>query len=82
MNTRLLLKTLFFILVVLLLVMMGMHNRNTVDFTLPPLISSHIRQPAALMYVAFFAIGLITGTIMTAGPKKGSGGSKSPKGDK
>jgi uncharacterized membrane protein YciS (DUF1049 family) len=79
MNTRLLLKTLFFIMVVLLLVMMGMHNRNMVDFTLPPLISKQIRQPAALMYVAFFAIGLITGTIMTASPGKKNGGAKPAK---
>jgi uncharacterized integral membrane protein len=78
MNTRLLLKTIFFITIVLLLVLMGMHNRSTVDFTLPPLIK-HVRHPAALMYVAFFAIGLITGTIMTAGGGSKGGGSKPAK---
>jgi len=80
MNTRLMLKTLFFILILLLLVLMGMHNRNTVDFSLPPLVSKQIRQPAALMYFAFFAIGVITGTIMSAGKK--SGGAKPAKSDK
>ena len=34
MNTKLLLKTLFFIVILFLLVLMGMHNRGTVDFTL------------------------------------------------
>ena len=77
MNAKLLLKTLFFILVLLLLVLMGMHNRGTVDFTLPPLIQQVIRQPAALMYFAFFAVGVLTGTVLTAGT--GKGGSKSVK---
>lgn len=78
MNAKLLLKTLFFILVLLLLVLMGMHNRGVVDFTLPPLIHQVIKQPAALMYFAFFAVGVLTGTVLTAGTGK-KGGSKSVK---
>jgi uncharacterized integral membrane protein len=74
MNAKLLLKTLFIILVALLLVLMGMNNHHNVDFTLPPILNRVIQQPAALMYLAFFAVGLLTGTIMTAGRgKKGSG---------
>ena len=82
MNTKLLLKTLFIILVALLLVLMGMNNHHRIDFTLPPILNRVIQQPAALMYLAFFAVGLLTGTIMTAGGgKKGSSG-RSAKGDK
>jgi uncharacterized integral membrane protein len=79
MNAKLLLKTLFFILILLLLVLMGMHNRGSVDFTLPPLLKDVIKQPAALMYFAFFAVGVLTGTIMTAGTGKKGGSAKSPK---
>ena len=79
MNAKLLLKTIFFILVLLLLVLMGMHNRAAVDFTLPPLVEKVIHQPAALMYFAFFAVGVLTGTIMTAGTGKKGGGTKSTK---
>jgi uncharacterized integral membrane protein len=80
MNVKLLLKTVFVILILLLLVLMGMHNRGAVDFTLPPLIGRVIRQPAALMYFAFFAVGVLTGTIMTAGTgRKGGSGAKSAK---
>ena len=43
MNAKLLLKTIFFILILLLLVLMGMHNRGAVDFTLPPLIAKVIK---------------------------------------
>jgi uncharacterized integral membrane protein len=81
MNAKLLLKTLFFIVVLLLLVLMGMHNRGVVDFTLPPFIRGDIKQPAALMYFAFFAIGVLTGTIMTAGTGR-KGGAKTAKSEK
>ena len=81
MNARLLLKTLFIILVALLLVMMGLNNRDSVPFRLPPLLEKAINQPAALMYVAFFAVGLLTGTILTAGTGK-KGGTKSAKTEK
>lgn len=79
MNAKLLLKTLFFILILLLLVLMGMHNRGAVDFTLPPVLQQVIKQPAALMYFAFFAVGVLTGTVMTAGTGKKGGSSKSTK---
>ncbi len=82
MNARLLLKMLFILLIALLLVLMGMNNQHRVGFTLPPILNQVIQQPAALMYLAFFGVGLLTGTIMTAGGgKKGSGG-KSAKSDK
>jgi hypothetical protein len=78
MNAKVLLKSLFVVLVLLLLVLMGMYNRGSVDFLLPPLISRAIRSPAALMYFAFFAIGFLTGTIVWAGSgKKGGSGARS-----
>jgi uncharacterized integral membrane protein len=81
MNAKLLLKTFFLIVVLLLLVLMGMYNRSTVDFTLPPLVSKVIQQPAALMYFAFFAVGVLTGTILTAGTGQ-RGGNKSGRSEK
>ncbi|MCC7377640.1 MAG: hypothetical protein IT581_23465 [Verrucomicrobiales bacterium] len=78
MNAKIFLKSLFVILVLLLLVLMGMNNRGLVEFSLPPIIPKRIQQPAALMYFSFFAIGFLTGTILWAGGgKKGSGGSRS-----
>lgn len=78
MNAKLLFKTIFLMIVVLLIVLMGMHNREMITFTLPPLVKDKINQPAAIMYSGFFAIGLLTGTILTAGGgggKRGGGGS-------
>ncbi len=77
MNAKLLLKTVFLMIILLLLVIMGMHNQKSVQFALPPLIPKPIFQPAAIMYFGFFAVGVITGTVLTAGSGKKSGGSGS-----
>ncbi len=78
MNAKLLLKTMFLMLVLLLLVVMGMNNRAIVPFSLPPLVKSPLKQPAAIMYFGFFAVGVLSGTVLTAGGGgKKSGGSNS-----
>ncbi len=74
MNAKLLFKTLFLIVVLLLLVLMGMHNQKPTSFTLPPLVKDSVTQPAAIMYFGFFAIGVLTGTVLTAGGGKRGGG--------
>lgn len=76
MNPKLILKTIFLIAVLLLLVIMGMNNRSTVELSMPPLLPKTQKMPAALMYFGFFGIGLLTGTILTAGGKRGGGASK------
>lgn len=74
MNPKLFFKTLFLIAILSLLVLMGMNNRQTVDLSLPPLVPKTQHQPAALMYFGFFAVGVLTGTVLTAGKKGGSKG--------
>jgi hypothetical protein len=80
MNAKLILKTLFVIVVLFLLVLMGMNNLDPVKFRLPPLITRAVEGKAAVMYFAFFALGFFTGTVLTAGGgggSKGGGGGKS-----
>lgn len=77
MNPKLLLKTLFLIAILSLLVLMGMNNRQKVELSLPPLVPKTQELPAALMYFGFFAVGVLTGTVLTAGSKKGGGKAKS-----
>jgi uncharacterized integral membrane protein len=69
MNPKLLLKTVFVIAILSLLVLMGMNNRQEVELSMPPLIPKTQKQPAALMYFGFFAGGVLTGTILTAGKR-------------
>ena len=75
MNLKLILKTLFVIAVLGLLVLMGMHNKGTVELYMPPVLPSKLSQPAAIMYFGFFGIGFLSGTILMAGGKSGGGGS-------
>lgn len=65
------------IAILALLVIMGMHNQQNVSLSMPPLLTKTQSFPAALMYFAFFAIGVLTGTVLTAGGKRGGGKSKS-----
>lgn len=74
MNAKLLFKTVFILVVLFFLVLMGRENRGTVDFTLPPVLPKKITLPSADMFFAFFAIGVVTGTVLTAGGGKGGGG--------
>ena len=78
MNAKLLLKTLFLIIVALLLVIMGMHNQGNATLSLPPIIPKSFSQPAAIMYVGFFGLGFLSGAILTAGGGKKGGGKSKP----
>lgn len=72
MNFKLLFKTLLILAVLALLVIMGMHNPQTVELNLPPILQSKFKQPAAYMYFLFFGVGFIVGALLMAGGKKGS----------
>ena len=73
---RLIFKTALTAALLLLLVLMGMNNRQEVEFNLPPIINKTQKQPAAIMYFGFFAVGLLAGGLLMSG-KRGSSKSKS-----
>ena len=62
------------LLILLLLVIMGMNNRQTVGLSLPPILPKVQKVPAAIMYFAFFAVGVLSGTMLTGGRKGGGSG--------
>jgi hypothetical protein len=72
---KLFLKTIFVLAVLALLVLMGLNNRSSVTFALPPVLPKAITQPAALMYFAFFAIGFLTATVIGGSGGKSASGS-------
>jgi hypothetical protein len=72
---KLFFKTIFAMAILALLVLMGLHNRGSVTFAMPPVLPKAITQPAAIMYFAFFAIGFITGSVLRGGGGKVSGSS-------
>ncbi len=65
MNTRLLLKLLFVLAVLLFMVMMGVSNQDTVTFKL--LGRTFGRMSAAFMYFIFFGAGVIFGAVIATG---------------
>ena len=73
MNLISLIKVSFTSAILLVLVLLGVNNRAMVDFNLSPLMGQVVRQPAALMYITFFAAGLITGAILSLGGGKKAG---------
>jgi uncharacterized integral membrane protein len=76
MNIKLLLRTIVLVAILLLLVIMGMNNRQTVGLSLPPILPKVQKLPAAIMYFGFFAVGVLSGTMLTAGKKGGGSGGK------
>lgn len=81
MNTKLYLKVAFLIAVLLLLVVMGMNNRQTAQLSMNPILPKPIKAPAALMYFGFFTVGVLSATFGGIGKKGGGsgGGGKSGK---
>ncbi|HOB97993.1 MAG TPA: hypothetical protein PKM43_04495 [Verrucomicrobiota bacterium] len=84
MNAKLLSKIVFIIVLLFLLVLIGLNNKQMVGFTLPPIITKSVQQPAAIMYFAFFAVGVLAGAVLTTGTGlkgggRGGGGAKSSK---
>ncbi|HEV7927948.1 MAG TPA: hypothetical protein VGR14_21540 [Verrucomicrobiae bacterium] len=78
MNFKLIFKALLIIAVLALLVIMGMHNRDTVTLTMPNILPHPQSLPAAMMYFAFFGLGFVVGAVMmSGGGKKSSSSSKS-----
>src|SRR5580700_7978141 len=71
MNFKLIFKTLLIIALLALLVIMGMNNRQNVELKMPHILPKPQKQPAALMYFAFFGIGFLAGTLLMVGGKKG-----------
>jgi uncharacterized integral membrane protein len=82
MNAKLLFKIVFIIVMLFLLVLIGLNNKQTVSFVLPPLLAKQIHQPAAIMYFAFFAVGILTGAVLSVGVGKKGGGGGKPSGGK
>jgi uncharacterized integral membrane protein len=71
---RLVFKTVLVIALLLLLVLMSMNNPQKVEFNLPPILAKAEKQPAALMYFGFFAVGLLAGAVLMTGKRGGGRG--------
>ena len=71
MSTRLWIKLILVLAVLLFMVMMGMSNKDLVQFKLDPLGWKVDNVRAAIMYYVFFGAGVVTGAILAVGPRGG-----------
>jgi uncharacterized integral membrane protein len=72
MNFKVLLRSIFFLIILFVMLYVGMNNTKSIEFSFPLAREQPIHGPAGLIYFAVFAIGVLGGTVLTAG----SGGSR------
>jgi uncharacterized integral membrane protein len=75
MNLKILVRAVFFLAVLFLMLYVGLTNRHSIDYYFAADLQAKITQPAAIMFFAFFAVGVLTGVMVNLG--KGSGKSSS-----
>jgi len=73
-TTRLWIKLVVVLAVLLFMVMMGMSNGAKVDFQLKPLGIEWSDVPSAIMYFIFFGAGIVIGAVLVVGPGRASKG--------
>ena len=70
MNTRLLLKLIVVLAVLLFMVMMGLSNNNSISFKLfgKKIVSD---TPSAIVYFIFYGAGIFSGALLAVGWRSG-----------
>lgn len=73
-------KSVFFLLILFVVLYVGMNNVHAIDFFFPiagTTAKTPIHASAALIFFGMFAVGVLAGTILTAGGGGGGGKKKS-----
>jgi len=77
MSAKILLRTVVFLLLLFVILYIGMSNPQKIDFYFPLLLERRLTQPAAVLYFAMFAIGVIAGMMLHSGGASGGKRSES-----
>lgn len=72
-------RAVVFLGILFVMLYVGMNNGQPADFHFPVLMAKKLTTSAALIYFGMFAVGVLAGTVLTAGGGKGKG---SPRGGK
>jgi uncharacterized integral membrane protein len=67
MSFKLLFRAIVFLLILFVILYMGMNNTGSIAFSFPIVFEKGITAPAALIYFAIFAIGVVAGTMLSFG---------------
>ena len=74
MNARMFLRAVVFLLLLFVVLYVGMMNTHRIDFYFPVLLEKKLSQPAAIIFYAVFAIGVLAGMMLNSGEKEKGGG--------
>ena len=80
MSFKVLFKSIVFLAILFVMLYIGVNNRQSADFYFPVLLDKKLTTDAAMIYFGMFAVGVIAGTLLTAGG--GKGGRSSSKSEK
>jgi hypothetical protein len=72
-------KAIVFLGILFVMLYIGMNNGQPADFYFPVLMQKKLTTTAALIYFGMFAVGVLAGTVLTAGGGRGKGPPKSGK---
>lgn len=73
---KLFIRILLFLAILFVMLYVGMTNTADISFNCPLLWDKPVKQPAALIFFAIFAVGVIAGSLLNSG----GGGKKAAKG--
>jgi uncharacterized membrane protein YciS (DUF1049 family) len=73
MSFKVLFRVILFLAMLFVLLYVGSHNRQSVDFNFPILLDKKWTDEAGIVYFAMFAAGVLAGALLTAGGGKGRG---------
>ena len=69
MSFKSLLRTLVFLAMLFVVLYAGMYNTEDISFSFPIAFATAIHKPAALIFFAIFAVGVLAGTMLHSGGK-------------
>ena len=72
---KVILRSIVFLAIFFVMLYVGMNNPQSIDFYFPVAFEKKVNASAALIYFGVFAVGVLAGTVITAG----GGGKRSSK---
>ena len=73
MNAKMLLRAAVFLLMLFVVLYTGMHNTHRIDFYFPLVLAKKAVAPAALIFFAVFALGVLAGMALSSGHSSAPG---------
>ena len=70
MSFKVFFRTIAFLAILFVMLFVGLNNRQSADFYFPGVLDKKLTTYAALIYFGMFAVGVLAGTVLTAGGGK------------